>query len=177
MEKSASARLIEAAYAVLAREGAKGATVRAIEAQAGVPHGSVRHHFGDRSGLILGLVDDLLARDRDRLPEQPEATMARMLGSDRDLTIARYELFLMATRNETLRGRWWQQLTASSWTGSCAAITAPRPVYSQHSREIADRTRPGAGWCTASRISWARLSRSDRSHSTSSTSKVHPSPT
>ena len=31
--------------------------------------------------------------------------MARMLGSDRDLTIARYELFLMATRNETLRGR------------------------------------------------------------------------
>ncbi len=105
MEKSASARLIEAAYAVLAREGAKGATVRAIEAQAGVPHGSVRHHFGDRSGLILGLVDDLLARDRDRLPEQPEATMARMLGSDRDLTIARYELFLMATRNETLRGR------------------------------------------------------------------------
>ena len=70
MEKSASARLIEAAYAVLAREGAKGATVRAIEAQAGVPHGSVRHHFGDRSGLILGLVDDLLARDRD-CPNSP----------------------------------------------------------------------------------------------------------
>ena len=105
MEKSGSAPLIEAAYAVLAREGAKGATVRAVEAAAGLPHGSVRHHFGDRSGLILALVDDLIARDRERLPEPPKAFMARMLGVDRDLTIARYEIFLMATRDETLRQR------------------------------------------------------------------------
>ena len=31
--------------------------------------------------------------------------MTRMLGPDRDRTIARYELFLLATRNETLRAR------------------------------------------------------------------------
>jgi AcrR family transcriptional regulator len=105
MEKSTSVRLIEAAYAVLAREGAKGATVRAIEGEAGVPHGSVRHHFGGRAGLILALVDDLIADDHARLPEGPDAMTARMLGPDRNRTIARYELFLLATRNETLRAR------------------------------------------------------------------------
>ena len=98
-------RLITAAYAVLAREGAKGATVRAIEGEAGVTHGSVRHHFGSRAGLILALVDDLIADDHGRLPEDPAAMMTRMLGPDRDRTIARYELFLLATRNETLRAR------------------------------------------------------------------------
>ena len=62
-------------------------------------------HFGGRAGLILALVDDLIADDHGRLPEDPAAMMTRMLGPDRDRTIARYELFLLATRNETLRAR------------------------------------------------------------------------
>lgn len=105
MEKSASRRILDAAYQVLADDGSRGATVRRIEQAAGLPHGSVRHHFGSQAGLFEALVDDLIADDRARLPEPPDVMLARMLGPDRARTVARYELFLLAARDEPLRRR------------------------------------------------------------------------
>ncbi len=105
MEKSSSRRLLDAAYRVLADDGSRGATLRQIELAAGLPHGSVRHHFGSQAGLFEALVDDLIADDRARLPEPPEVMLARMLGPDRGRTVARYELFLLASRDERLRRR------------------------------------------------------------------------
>lgn len=105
MEKSPTRRLLDAAYEALAAGGAKGCTVRAVEQGAGLPHGSVRHHFGSRAGLLAALVDDLLRADQEALGESPGELMTRLLGPQRTRTLARYELFLMAARDESLRRR------------------------------------------------------------------------
>ena len=44
--------LLEAAIQIAAAEGLRGLTYRAVAAAAGVSHGSVRYHFGDRATLI-----------------------------------------------------------------------------------------------------------------------------
>lgn len=103
MEKDTRRRLLDAAYESLTSRGASGATVRAVEERAGVPHGSVRHHFGSRDGLVAALVDDLVAADLARAPEDPLAMLARFLGPERDRTMARYELMLLAMRDPGLR--------------------------------------------------------------------------
>ena len=103
MEKGTRRRLLDAAYDVLAQRGAGGTSVRAVEEAAGVPHGSVRHHFGSRAGLVAALVDDLVAHDQARAAESPAAMVERLLGPERTRTTARYELFLLAMRDPALR--------------------------------------------------------------------------
>jgi AcrR family transcriptional regulator len=44
--------LLDAAIRVVAAQGLRGLTLRAVAAEAGVTHGLVRHHFGTREGLI-----------------------------------------------------------------------------------------------------------------------------
>jgi AcrR family transcriptional regulator len=102
MEKPVPERLVDAGLALLAGEGAAGVTVRSVEGTAGVPHGSVRHHFGGLDGLRHALVDGLLARE---VPgDQPvEEVLRRWLGPDAPIARARYELMLMASRDEGLR--------------------------------------------------------------------------
>ena len=102
MEKPAPERLIDAGLALLADEGAAGVTVRSVEGRAGVPHGSVRHHFGGLDGLRHALVDGLLARE---VPgdESVEDLLRRWLGPDAPIARARYVLMLMASRDEGLR--------------------------------------------------------------------------
>lgn len=83
--------------------GAASLTVRASENAAGLPHGSVRHHFGDRAGMVAALLDRLA--DLEGIPAEG-GTMAALeywLGPGRTLTLARYELFLMAARDPALR--------------------------------------------------------------------------
>ena len=156
MEKPAPERLIDAGLALLADEGAAGVTVRSVEGRAGVPHGSVRHHFGGLDGLRHALVDGLLARE---VPgdEPVEEVLRRWLGPDAPIARARYELMLMASRDEGLRtkvlqgrqvfvdqlvaigaaprlrrGRWSRCSTASSSTRSCAgAATWTSPCGSR----------------------------------------------
>ena len=94
-----------AGFDVLARDGAAGFGVRAVEKEAGLPHGSVRHHFADRSGLLAALVDALLTRDLEHLAEPAGRIVDRFLRSERDRTLARYELMLMAMREPDLRAR------------------------------------------------------------------------
>jgi AcrR family transcriptional regulator len=120
VEKTSKTRLLDAALTILGREGAGALTVRAAEDAAGLPHGSVRHHFGDRGGLVRALFDHLADRegpvaagrapagadapDTDRPPSgDPTAAIAQWLGPGREVTLARYELFLMAARDPALR--------------------------------------------------------------------------
>ena len=111
MEKTSKTRLLDAALTILGREGAGALTVRAAEDAAGLPHGSVRHHFGDRGGLVRALFDHLADREgpvaAGRAPAggggDPAAAIAQWLGPGRELTLARYELFLMAARDPALR--------------------------------------------------------------------------
>ncbi|MFD1832507.1 TetR/AcrR family transcriptional regulator [Streptomyces desertarenae] len=73
------AALVDAAIEVLAREGARGLTFRAVDAEAAVPVGTASNYFADR--------DDLLTQAGARVYErlQPdEATIARQQTAGRD---------------------------------------------------------------------------------------------
>lgn len=113
------AALGDAAIEVLAREGARGLTFRAVDAEAGVPTGTASNYFANR--------DDLFTQAGGRIYErlQPDATtMAGVLEGPRDLAkvteilretvgrisdfrtgyLALLELRLEATRRPGLRG-------------------------------------------------------------------------
>ncbi|WP_412069591.1 TetR/AcrR family transcriptional regulator [Rubrivirga sp. IMCC43871] len=53
--------LLAAAYRVAARDRLGGLTTRAVAKEAGVSNGLVFFHFGSREGLVLALLDRLLA--------------------------------------------------------------------------------------------------------------------
>ncbi|TMQ89948.1 TetR family transcriptional regulator [Actinomadura soli] len=74
------AALVDAAIEVLAREGARGLTFRAVDAEAGVPVGTASNYFTSR--------DDLFTQAGRRIYErlQPDATtLAGRLDGPRDL--------------------------------------------------------------------------------------------
>lgn len=74
------AALVDAAIEVLAREGARGLTFRAVDTEAAVPNGTASNYFTSR--------DDLLTQAGSRVYErlQPdEATIRRVSTADRDL--------------------------------------------------------------------------------------------
>jgi AcrR family transcriptional regulator len=104
VENSSRNRLLDAALDLLGRCGPADMTLRAVEDAALVPHGSVRHHFGDRAGMIGALFDRLA--ERERIPVEGltiAAALVHWLGPGRILTLARYELFMMAVRDPALR--------------------------------------------------------------------------
>ncbi|MDP9864356.1 MULTISPECIES: TetR/AcrR family transcriptional regulator [Streptosporangium] len=73
------AALVDAAIEVLAREGARGLTFRAVDVEAAVPNGTASNYFANR--------DDLLTQAGARFYErlQPDATtLARALEGPRD---------------------------------------------------------------------------------------------
>jgi AcrR family transcriptional regulator len=129
VEKSSSReRLLDAALQILGREGSGGLRVRAVEDAAGLPHGSVRHHLGDRAGLVRALFDHLATADEAAAPAPaaPGAALAQWLGPGRTLTLARYELFLLAARDPELRaplieGRARFEARAAALVGAAAA--------------------------------------------------------
>ena len=105
MEKDSRTRLLDAALELLGRCGSASLTVRATEDAAGLPHGSIRHHFGGRAGMIAALFDHLAEREGGPVEETTTAAIEHWLGPGRSLTLtlARYELFLMAARDPALR--------------------------------------------------------------------------
>jgi AcrR family transcriptional regulator len=109
MENSRT-RILDSALELLGHGGARDLTVRAVEDAAALPHGSVRHHFGHRNGLVRALFDHLGERDvpitvsdRDSPTTAVAAALRHWLGPGRTVTLARYELYLMAARDPALR--------------------------------------------------------------------------
>ena len=103
MENSSRVRLLDAALELLGRSGAASLTVRATEEGAGLPHGSVRYHFGARLAMVAALFDHLADREWEQVAWDNAAAIGHWLGPGRTLTLARYELFLMAARDPALR--------------------------------------------------------------------------
>ncbi|WP_439029973.1 TetR/AcrR family transcriptional regulator [Gordonia terrae] len=95
--------LLDTGIALIGTVGIRRASARAVEDAAGVPHGSVRHHFGGQSGLLAALVEHVFAGDQAADGESTREVIARWLGADRVRTKARYELMLLATRDDALR--------------------------------------------------------------------------
>ncbi|MEO9327979.1 TetR/AcrR family transcriptional regulator [Gordonia aurantiaca] len=109
MEKSSGRptrqTLLDAGIELIGSLGERQASTRAVEDAAGVPHGSIRHHFGGRAGFLAALVEHVFTLDVPASGESPRDAIVRWLGPDRTRTRARYELLLLATRDDELRAR------------------------------------------------------------------------
>jgi DNA-binding transcriptional regulator YbjK len=112
------AALLDAAIEVLAREGARGLTFRAVDTEAGVPNGTASNYFNNRDDLLtqvghrfyerLDPGGDVIAaaqegpRDRDRVTELMHEMVERV-SSFPSGYLALLELRLEATRRPELR--------------------------------------------------------------------------
>lgn len=105
--------LADAGLAVLARDGARGLTHRAVDLEAGVPTGTTSNYYRSRDALIAGLVtrigerlgptdDDLGARAAQPIGPALFADyvrdIVRRLTAEREVTLALFELRLESTR-------------------------------------------------------------------------------
>ncbi|CAL9378731.1 TetR/AcrR family transcriptional regulator [Streptomyces sp. enrichment culture] len=108
----------DAALALLAERGMRGLTHRAVDESAGLPQGSTSNlartrqalleltvrRLAERDARVLGLHEmPDPARGRDSVLDALAQAMHRALTLNRELTLARYELALEATRRPELR--------------------------------------------------------------------------
>ncbi|MEU4016092.1 TetR/AcrR family transcriptional regulator [Microbacterium sp. NPDC028030] len=115
MAKNESRRraIADAGLAVLAREGSRGLTHRAVDVAAGIPTGTTSNYFRSRDALVAGLVERIgerLAPTPDDLRRRssgvPGAALfadyvrdiVRRLTDDREVTLALFELRLESSR-------------------------------------------------------------------------------
>ena len=114
--------ILDGALTVLAEQGMRGLTHRAVDTAADLPLGSTSYYFRSRAALVAGCVRRLLERDlTDEVPAVEDAlgtagpdvvaALARVLTAvgvrmatgERRRTLARYELSLAAVREPALR--------------------------------------------------------------------------
>ncbi|MGD1222300.1 TetR/AcrR family transcriptional regulator [Streptomyces krungchingensis] len=119
------AALVDAAVAVLAREGARGLTFRAVDSEAAVPVGTSSNYFTDRDDLLNqvdahlhtrlapdpAVLAELLTRPKDRslVLEFMRDLLARATG-DRTGYLALFEMRLEATRRPALRASYTESV-------------------------------------------------------------------
>ncbi|GAU64703.1 putative TetR family transcriptional regulator [Streptomyces sp. NBRC 110611] len=112
------AALVDAAIEVLARDGARGLTFRAVDAAAGVPNGTASNYFANRDDLlaqVTGQIHQRIAPDPDEVAEvlaapRDRALVVELMGwldrrvaENRTGYLAMLELRLEATRRPELR--------------------------------------------------------------------------
>lgn len=109
--------LADAALAVLAREGGRGLTHRAVDAEAAVPQGTTSNYFRSRTELVAAVAGRIAVRltpdqsTLDRLGALPPTRelftlyvrdIVRRLTTEREVTLALFELRLEAARRPEL---------------------------------------------------------------------------
>ncbi|WP_214318316.1 TetR/AcrR family transcriptional regulator [Nonomuraea sediminis] len=128
--------IADAAISLLAAEGMRGLTHRAVDRVAGLAEGSTSYYFRTRQSLLQAAVERLaehttadLTALRARVEAEPGRdgqveAVAEVLGewltTTRDRQLARYELSLEATRRPELR-----RVLLDSAAGVRAVVTAP----------------------------------------------------
>jgi DNA-binding transcriptional regulator YbjK len=107
--------ITDAAISVVAEQGMRGLTHRAVDARAGLPLGTTSAYFRTRKALIEGLVHrladldnaDIAAQSLDPPPAEFAEAVARVLDgwltTGRERTLARYACLLEATHHPELR--------------------------------------------------------------------------
>jgi DNA-binding transcriptional regulator YbjK len=110
--------VLDAAIAVLGEQGSRAFTHRSVDRAAGVPLGTTANYFATREALVDGVIERFAALERaawEQITAQIRPTTAAELahaltlfvrdaiGSQRNLVLARYALFLEATREPRLR--------------------------------------------------------------------------
>jgi len=115
-------KVADAALQVLAAQGARGLTHRAVDEQAGLPQGSTSNVFRSRRSLLEGALQrhsalDLAVGDETGAGDPELAPMSREQAADviaagvegvlgqLPHTVARFELLLEASRDEDLHGQ------------------------------------------------------------------------
>ncbi|GIE98555.1 TetR/AcrR family transcriptional regulator [Paractinoplanes rishiriensis] len=108
------AALADAAIGLLAEEGARGLTHRAVDARAAMPAGTTSAYLRTRQALIEAVVDRLADLDGEPAPPAPAddldglaagiaAMLDHQLSEGRTRTLARYACLLEATYRPELR--------------------------------------------------------------------------
>jgi DNA-binding transcriptional regulator YbjK len=113
--------ILDGALRVIAEQGMRALTHRAVDAAAGLPAGSTSYYFRSRAALVAGCVERLLQLDLEQDVPAAEAAVARggdvvdalagvlvevgvrMATVERHRTLARYELGLAGSRDAALR--------------------------------------------------------------------------
>jgi DNA-binding transcriptional regulator YbjK len=110
--------IADTALALLTERGMRGLTHRAVDEAAGLPQGSTSNHARTRAALLQAAVARLAEREERTLAPQEAQRMAagadgladalalalhRAITDGRQLTLARFELALEATRRPELR--------------------------------------------------------------------------
>ncbi|WP_406863068.1 TetR family transcriptional regulator [Streptomyces sp. HUAS MG47] len=136
------AALLDAAIEVLADEGARGLTFRAVDARAAVPTGTASNYFTDRDQLLsqvaerifvrltpeAGSVDTAMAPEPSReLVVELMQWMARRLTAQRSCYLGLFELRLEATRRPDLRARLTEVLKSDLDANIRLHLTAHMP--------------------------------------------------
>jgi AcrR family transcriptional regulator len=113
--------ILDAALRVIGRRGLREATHRAVEMEAGVPHGSVTYYFTNRDGLLAAAVERMRELDEGRVAAMAQQLVMAFATSGRDTVIdavaegaaemferdpvpmqARYEMLLAGSRDEPI---------------------------------------------------------------------------
>jgi DNA-binding transcriptional regulator YbjK len=108
--------LADAAITVLAEQGSRGLTHRAVDTAAAVPAGTTSRYFRTRDALLNGVIERITHRLGERvdaytirpispadLEEALVAVLTTMLTDDQHDPLALFELHLESTRNPRLR--------------------------------------------------------------------------
>ncbi|MFE7786894.1 TetR family transcriptional regulator [Streptomyces sp. SID8375] len=122
------AALVDAAIEVLARDGARGLTFRAVDTAAGVPHGTASNYFASRDDLLAQVtaqIHERIAPDPDEVTAVMAAPPSRALvvelmgwinrrvAENRTGYLAMLELRLEATRRPELRAELTRAIRAT----------------------------------------------------------------
>ena len=137
--------LIEATARVLARQGAAGASVRAIAAEAGVSPGLVTHHFAS--------VDALVARTYVAVGERVAAALAAATHAVGDDPRARLEAYVGASFAPPIAD---PDLLAT-WTALWSLTRSNAAVAAEHDRSYAAYRAGLEGLLTACGVPAAEL--------------------
>jgi DNA-binding transcriptional regulator YbjK len=114
--------LLEAAIRVVSQQGMRGLTHRAVETEAGVPHGSTTYYFGTRHDLLVALMAYMSERGRREIepiarglaltladrskPVDLDAIASALiawLDASSEMELARYELQITAARDPEMK--------------------------------------------------------------------------
>lgn len=113
--------LLDAAVAVIAREGLVGITIRSIAAEAGCSYGVVSFHFNSKEGIILAALDYTVEEYEQALkrsPASPAARLKTMIESDFGGKVA------SARRIAFWVAFWAESVRVPSYRERCAELKA-----------------------------------------------------
>lgn len=124
------ARILEAAIAVLAREGIGETTTRKIAAQAGVNQAMLRYYFGSKDDLLFAVLQEMMRQTREVVQQATPrgGTLREMVREGLtgfweqfearpELQVMQYELTLYALRNPAAA---W--LARQQYDGYCTVV-------------------------------------------------------